>query len=110
MRAGRRDRRITFIKRVVGGKDEWGRHSPPTWEPVATVSAEVKEVVSRERTNSPQVMAVRAANISIRYRKDIHPAMRILWDGQTWEIKGMAELGRRRDLQILAEMIEVKDE
>lgn len=104
MRAGRLDRRIT-IERPASTIDPEGAEVPG-WATHATVWAEVHMVAAKERLGAPQTLGVRTAKIRIRHRSDLGPEMRIRYGGAVWGIDGIAELGRREALEILATAIE----
>lgn len=104
MNAGRLDRQVIFERpdpHVDGSGAE-----VPGWIEHAEVWAEVMPIIAKERIAAPQTMGVRTAKIRIRWRKDITSDMRIRHDGAWWSIDGIAELGRREALEILATAIE----
>ncbi|WP_373047182.1 phage head closure protein [Vulgatibacter sp.] len=108
--AGRLDRRIVIERSAETELDEYGHPKPGAgarWVEHAAVWAEVKETAARERTASPQVLAKRAATITIRWRSDVTTHMRVAYGGSHWNIRGLAEIGRREGLQLAVEAIEV---
>jgi SPP1 family predicted phage head-tail adaptor len=105
--ASKRDRRVTVERRATGAPDAYGKPAP-TWEPVCTVWAEVQEVVARERLRAAQVLGARSATITILFREDLDAAMRVRHAGAVWRIVGLAEVGRRKALQLTVEALEAK--
>lgn len=104
MNAGRLDRRITLQRpaRVRGEDGSW----VDTWEDVATVWATVADLTAKERVGAPQVFSALAARMTIRYREDVRPEWRIVYEGRPWRISGIREFGRREGVEIFAEQTE----
>jgi SPP1 family predicted phage head-tail adaptor len=103
MKARDLDRRITF-QREVPSTDFDGAGSS-SWETVATVSANVQDVLPSRGERMAEVVniASRPARVRIRYRSDITADMRILYDARVMQIvSGPAELGRREGIELLA--------
>jgi len=77
-----------------------------TWVAAATVWASVEPIAGREYFQAAAVQAQHQVRFTMRYRKDITPAMRLRWDGEDYEIKAVIDLeGRRRWLQIMVEAV-----
>lgn len=77
-----------------------------TWEPVATVWAEVQDMLpSRgERLADGVNIATRPARVRMRWRADISGSMRIVMDGRIMQIvAGPVELGRRDGIELMVE-------
>lgn len=105
MPAGRRDRRITFMK-AERTQDEYGGRTEGGFEPFVTVWAEVQDILpSRaERVEDSVSMARRPCRIRILYRPDLTSDMQIEYAGRTLHIiSGPAELGRKEGLEFVAE-------
>ena len=105
IRSGDLNRRITFQAKgaATGGFMGAGQRE---WEPVATVWAQVIEMLpSRgERLVGELNIAQRPSRIRIRYRTDITADMRIIYGTRTMEIMAPpVELGRREGLEIMAQ-------
>lgn len=99
MRAGRMDRKITF-QRKVEARDGYGAITF-TWQDVARdVWAEKVEQRGREYLAAKQHTPEMQRIYRVRYRSDVDTTMRVLADGQGWDIQHVAELGRRRGLEI----------
>jgi len=104
IQAGSLNRRIAFERKLrPTGRGNAGKE---TWEPVATVWAEVMDMLpSRgERLSDGMTMTNRPARVRLRYRGDITSDMRIIYGTRTMQIiAGPAELGRREGLELIAE-------
>ena len=76
------------------------------WVNVATVWASVEPIAGREYFRAAAVQAQHQVRFTMRYRKDITPDMRLVYDGQEYEIKAILDLGGRRSwLQVMGEVI-----
>lgn len=98
------DREITFQRKVPD--DSFNGAGKESWAPVATVWAQVQDVLpSRaERIAEGLSIANRPARIRMRYRDDITPDMRIIHGSRVMQIfAGPAELGRQDGLELMAE-------
>jgi len=93
------DRRIT-IEEIVETRDSYGAVIR-TWTPFATVWAEVRPVRSRELIASAKVTAEFDTVFRARWLDGLSPAMRVIHDGDVYEITGLAEIGRREGLEIM---------
>ena len=98
------DRTITF-QRPVADTSFDGAGSG-TWEHVATVRANVKDMRSARAERMAEVVNVAShpSMILIRYRADITSDMRILYGDRTMQIMAPpVELGRREALELMAQ-------
>ena len=103
MRAGRLDRRITFEE--VSEVQSSSGAPAPTWAALATdptVWAGVRDLNGDELYAARQVNAEITTRFTLRWRSDITRKMRINYEGKLYDIHHIAELPRRRGLQILA--------
>lgn len=103
MDAGRLDRRIVLKTRRTGVNaigepvDEW--------RTLVTVWANVTPLSDGERWRAGETLASNMSRFTIRYSgatAAIDPRDRIEYDGRTWDIQGIKELGRREMLEITA--------
>jgi len=78
MEAGRLRHRVT-IQRRLESRDTYGGRQE-TWSDVAEVWAEVAPLVGREYMEGRQEGAEITTKIRIRYRREIGPEMRVMWD------------------------------
>lgn len=103
MDAGRLDRRITILRDapVNNSFNEpvsvWGDH--------AIVWAGFKPVSDGEKWASGQTLASAIVRFTVRWSSqvsDVDPRDRITFDGRTYDILGIKEVGRREYLEITA--------
>lgn len=107
MGAGKLDTRIRFEQRVGTQDPRLGSYSY-TWEEVATVWADVQDMVpSRaERIADGIAIQMRPTRVRIRYRTGITSDMRVIIGSDTYRIVGgPAELGRRERLEMVCEVL-----
>ena len=104
MHAGKMDRRITIQRREETQAPSGA--TAPNWINWAVVWAQVIPVSGREYIAARQLQAERTTRFLIRWRAGVVSTMRILYDGQAYEIRAIAEIGRRDGLDIRAEAIE----
>ena len=100
MRAGKLDRWIT-IEEFSAVQDAFGQETE-TWTEFATVWPEKVDVKARERFTAQQEIADETTRFRMRWLTGITPKMRIVHDGKTYDIEGIAELGRRVGMEITA--------
>lgn len=110
MFAGQLDREVTFLRRETTQDPTYGTALEGDWVPVATVWAQVQDMVpSRgERMVEGVSFAARPCRIRIRYREDISSDLRLTIDGRAGAhriVTQPAELGRREGLELLAEQL-----
>lgn len=84
MRAGLLRHRLV-IQRAVETKDTLGG-DVQTWATLATVWGQVRPLSGREAYESQRVTTTASHFMTIRYREDIAPQMRVVWHGRTFEI------------------------
>lgn len=101
---GRLDRKIK-IQAPTESRDAGGG-VVQTFSDVAEVWAEVRPVTSSERFATEAIHSARASVFRVHFINDLSSKCRILYDGLVFEIKGIAEIGRRVGLEITGEAIE----
>lgn len=107
MRLGKLDRRITIQQKTVS-RTALGDESE-SWATLAAVWAEVVPTSGREYFNaqSQQMTGSKYTRFRIRYlasaSKDTE--LRVLYDDETYDIKHIAEVGRRVALDLVGESI-----
>ena len=104
MRFGTMDRRIT-IQRATLSANAYGERAE-TWDTLAAIWAEVqyKEGSGREAVQSDQIYSSQPVHFIIRYSSDvsdIRPSDRVRYDGLTYQIEGIQEIGRQEGLRIV---------
>ena len=100
MRAGALDRRI----RIEQVTETQGASGEPTssWAVLEVVAAEARSIGGSESFRGAAVVAEAEVGFLIPWRSDLTTKMRILYDGNTYDILRIAELGRREGLTIQA--------
>lgn len=93
MQPGQLDQRIT-IQQETRTADDYGG-AVTAWPTLATVWANVRPLAGRERADLAAVEAPATYRFTIRRRSDITAAMRIAWDGQTYNIRFVSDPGPR---------------
>lgn len=99
MESGRLNRRIT-LQSVSESADESGQMTE-TWSDVATVWAEVVQAGGREFFQGGKQPEADAA-FRIRYLSGITRKHRITYNGETYDITAIKELGYRDGLELIA--------
>lgn len=103
MRAGDLDRRVT-IERFTTTRDDFN-NPVPDWAVLATVSASVEHIRDAERWTAQEVGASATMRFQIRYSStvaDLNAKDRLVYDGDTFDIVAVKEIGRRQGLEITA--------
>ena len=100
MRAGKMERWIT-IEEFTAVQDAYGQETE-TWTEFATVWAEKIDIKARERFAAQQDIAEQTTRFRLRWLMGITPKMRIISENKTYDIGGIAELGRRVGMEITA--------
>lgn len=108
MRAGSLDRKITLQQHTVD-RDGYG-DEVKVWADLATdIWARRIPLTGREYTSASaeQKVAGMVNRYQIRYRADVRQGMqlRILDDGLVYDIKHIAEIGRRQGLELVGEAL-----
>lgn len=103
--AGQLQHRLAILERI-GTQDPTFGTWTYSWETLATVWAEVQDVLpSRgERIADGISIASRPCRVRMRYRDDVDSSMRLSFEGRTLRIiAGPAELGFREGVEFVAE-------
>lgn len=104
VRAGRLDRRIKF-QAPQEGIDGLG-HPAKTWGDAFEVWAEYVPVAADERfTQLREAQAIRRVRFRIRYNAAISEDMRIVYEGNLYNVKSIQEIGRREGQDVIAEAL-----
>ena len=76
-----------------------------SWAEIEKVWAHVNQTGTSEdfENDANRAVALRNATIRIRWRSDVQETSRVVYDGFPWDIKGIAEVGRRRELELLCQ-------
>jgi SPP1 family predicted phage head-tail adaptor len=103
MQAGRLDRTVT-LERFTTNTDTFGGEAR-TWATLATRRALYTPVSDGERSQAAETAATIECRFLIRWSSDLadlSPKDRLTFDGRTFNIVGVKEVGRREGLEISA--------
>lgn len=100
MQAGLLRKRIA-IKKSTQTQNSFGEKIY-TWTNFAIVWAEVVPVTGREFFESNQFIQESTIKFRIRYRNDFNESAQISYDGATYDIIYIAEIGNKDGIEILA--------
>ena len=101
--AGKMDRKIV-LQRFTETFDSYNE-SVKTWATLATRWASYEPISDGERFRASETAATLSARFVIRYSSAVatlNPKNRLTFDGTTYEILHVKELGRREGLEITA--------
>lgn len=102
MRAGALRHQVT-IQAATETPNSFGE-PVPAWGTVATTWAEFTNVSARERFAAEQMQGQIVATARIRYLAGVTPKMRLVFDGKTYLIRGVAPLkGVHREMELMLE-------
>jgi SPP1 family predicted phage head-tail adaptor len=103
MRAGKLDKTIV-IERVMTTPDDYGTPLE-AWVPIGTLRAQVVQHATdeyqRERGSTTETTIV----FRTRFLEGVTVADRVTFDGDTFNMKQVKELGRRRGLELRCERL-----
>lgn len=103
MRAGRLDRSIS-IERASRAVSPAGTVSD-NWATIATVRAELVRGNALEAARAFGEAETSTVLFRVRYLADITTADRVMFDGETFDLVEIEEIGRRRGLNLRCERI-----
>jgi SPP1 family predicted phage head-tail adaptor len=105
MRAGELDRWVRLEKRQVQQETTYG-DAQTVYTLIAEVWAKKREASTRDGFAAEQTFAEGLVEWTIRYRADVGPQDRVVWDGNAYDIFGVPqELGRREGLRLLTRVV-----
>ncbi|MCK6475326.1 MAG: phage head closure protein [Phycisphaerales bacterium] len=106
VRTGELDRRITIEQPTTVGYDAAGG---PTveWASFTTLWAKREPMSGSEQFGADQRYARQAAVFTVRHIPGITPAMRVVCEGQIYQIDDVAELDRRQFIRLTCYAFEV---
>jgi SPP1 family predicted phage head-tail adaptor len=103
MQAGKMDRRVTFQKQSTD-RDELGQYEN-IWTDEFTVWARATPISDGEKFGGAEVKAYATHRFQIRYSTAaalVTPTWRMVFEGATFDISGIKEIGRREGFEITA--------
>lgn len=103
MRAGDLDRQVR-LERFTETRDAFN-NPVEAWTTLATVRAAVEYIRDGERWTAQEVGAAATLRFRIRYSStvaDLNAKDRLIYDGDTFNIMAVKEIGRREGLEITA--------
>ena len=103
MRAGKLDRKIT-LQRFTSTLDDYNE-PVLTWATLATRSASFEPLSDGERFRAGETAANASARFVIRWSSAVstlNPKDRLQYEGETWQILHVKEIGRREGIEITA--------
>ena len=100
MNIGQLDRQVTLQAPATVPQDAYGAPAPASFTDVATVAAGVKYNPGGEAVAADQNTATQHVSFTIRYRADVRPTWQLAYEGRTFQITDVAEIGRRRGLTL----------
>lgn len=103
MDAGKLDRKIV-LQRFTSTTDDYNE-PVKTWSTLATRAASFTPISDGERFRAGETAATASARFVIRYSSavaDLNPKDRLTFEGDTWQILHVKQLGRREGLEISA--------
>lgn len=104
MLAGPRNRRVV-IQRATVTQDPGSGENVETWATLATEWAEMTPLSDSERVKAAEVSAEITTRFRVAWKSSlstINPKDRLTFDGKTWDIWGVKEIGFREGLEITA--------
>lgn len=93
------------LERAAVTQDSGSGENVETWAELATVWAAAMPVSDGEKVAAAEVSATISMRFQIRWDSswsDLNPKDRVVFDGRTFDIWGVKELGRRQGLEITA--------
>lgn len=97
---GSMDRRIT-LKGYTSAADAYGQ-MVKTWATGSVVWAAVEVVSGTEGQDNQAELSRRRLKFTIRYKSGVDETYRIVYEGNDYDIISVAEIGRRRYMEIIA--------
>lgn len=102
MKAGTLDK-VIIIQSRTETKDASGQ-GVPTWSNFVTVYADILEVRDEEAVRANQKMGIVELKMRIRYYPSVTTTMRVSYNSNYYNIKGVQELGRKDGMMLFVEL------
>lgn len=98
------DRSVAIQVRTLSAPNQIGEQIA-SYATFATVWGEKMELSGSEQLLAQQLSAVKMAKFRIYWRSDVTNTCRVIIDGETYVITAIAEIGRRRGLQLTCQTV-----
>lgn len=109
LKAGDLDRQVKILAETeVKDSDGYGTDVTTGWAVVATVSAQVQDVLPSRAGRMAEGINIerRPARVRIRYRTDVTMKNRLEFEGRQMRIvAGPSEIGRREGIELIVEQL-----
>lgn len=93
-----------IVQEPVETQDPMTGYITVTWESFAHLYAKAEPAVGREFEAAAAIQAERPVKFTLRWHDEIEPTMRIVWRGDNYNIRSIADIkGKRREMLIYAE-------
>jgi SPP1 family predicted phage head-tail adaptor len=83
------------------GASDGGGGTVKAWEKTATISAKVEPLNGGEAFRQGVANATQLYRVTIRFRTDINPANRLMWNGTALNIRTCADPDGRREALVM---------
>lgn len=104
MQVGALDRRLT-IQGFTSTRDPETNEEIQTWADLATVWANRRDVSAREFFSAGGENTEQQSVFTIRWRAGLTSSLRLIQNGQTFDVTGVSEIGRRQYLALQAKAV-----
>ena len=96
--------RIVELQASIIVRDSFGGEME-RWKEIDKVWAAVNQTGVSEafKNDAARRIPLRNATFRIRWRDDLNETSRVVYNDFAWDIKGIAELGRRRELELICQ-------
>ena len=97
--------RIVTLQQSTVTRDPTYGSEIESWHDVDQVWADVNQIIVPEKfeNEARRTVALRNAKIRIHWRQDVRETWRVIHAGLVWEIKGIGEIGYRRELELICQ-------
>jgi len=102
MKAGKLDRILIIERLAVAGDDGAGNHVG-TWQPVATLRAEIIEATTRRLANEATLFLEETIHFRTRFLDGVTITDRVRFESRVLGIAEVKVIGRRRGLELRTE-------
>jgi SPP1 family predicted phage head-tail adaptor len=93
--------RVIRLQRAVETIDDAGQVSS-AWSDLATVRAQVVQDEAIETPNADAIRSEKKITVRVWWRQSFTVVDRILFDGRSYDVRQVLEVGRRRFLELKA--------